>query len=183
MLNRYTIGAFNRLYYKVSGFRSKPEGKQRIHYNKFFFPLDNIRNWNRLYGRKGFVQYQFVVPTQSGHEAVKSVLEEISKFGKGSFLSVLKKFGSANDNYLSFPMEGYTLALDFKYEENLLPLLSRLDDMVVDFGGRIYLAKDSRMSESTFKKSYPKWQQFSQLRSKLGATKRFNSMQSQRLGL
>ena len=183
MLNKYTIGAFNTLYYKLSALRIKSTERQRIYYDKFFFPLDNIRNWNRLYGRKGFVQYQFVVPTQSGYEAVKAVLEEINKIGKGSFLSVLKKFGGANENYLSFPMQGYTLALDFKYEENLLPLLDRLDDMVIDFGGRVYLAKDSRMSESTFKKSYPQWQMFSELRAQLGATNKFNSMQSQRLGL
>ncbi|MDT8429786.1 MAG: FAD-binding oxidoreductase [Pseudomonadales bacterium] len=180
LLNRYSIELFNRLYYARAG---SITASQSIDYQQYFFPLDGIGHWNRLYGRKGFVQYQFVMPEDSALAGMTAVLKKINAAGKGSFLSVLKKMGPANNNLLSFPMAGYTLALDFKFEQQLLPLLDTLDAIVLDHGGRIYLAKDARMSSSTFKKSYPAWQQLDSLRERLGAKSVFNSMQSQRLGL
>ena len=111
------------------------------------------------------------------------MLQRSSAAGKGSFLSVLKKFGPGNDNILSFPVQGYTLAMDFKFENNLLPLLDELDSIVLDHGGRLYLAKDARMSEATFKRSYPRWEELAQLRAASGADRMFNSLQSRRLGL
>ena len=154
-----------------------------IHYEDFFYPLDRISNWNFIYGRDGFVQYQFVVPEASGLNTLKSILKKVSDSGLGSFLSVLKKFGPSNDNYISFPFDGYTLALDFKIHTRLFDLLDHIDKIVLSSGGRIYLSKDSRMSERTFKESYPEWEKFMEVRKAYKADKVFNSAQSIRLGL
>ena len=180
LLNRYSMRIFNRLYYKAGG---QSESSSRIHYKKYFFPLDSISNWNRLYGGRGFLQYQFVLPPETAYQGIHEVLSRITAAGKGSFLSVLKKFGEANANLLSFPTSGYTLTLDFKYEADLLPLLRQLDSIVLQHSGRLYLAKDARMSEAVFKSSYPRWQEFVALREKIGATGVFSSLQSQRLGI
>ena len=145
--------------------------------------MDQIRDWNRLYGKSGFLQYQFVIPLAAGRAGLRAILECIAHSGRGSFLAVLKTFGKQNQNYLSFPIEGYTLALDFKVDENVFPLLNRLDAMVLALGGRLYLAKDARMNESTFKGSYSKWEQFQGVRSKYHARGKFSSIQSKRLGL
>jgi FAD/FMN-containing dehydrogenase len=180
LLNRYTIQAFNTLYYhKVCDRVSN----QSVHYEPYFYPLDSLHHWNRLYGRDGFLQYQFVIPKRAGLEGMSKILKRISASKKGSFLAVLKELGRQNKNLLSFPIEGYTLALDFKWEPDLLQLLDELDQIVLEYGGRIYLTKDARMSEATFKQSYPRWEQFMQIRHKYGATEHFNSLQSKRLGL
>ena len=123
------------------------------------------------------------MPDEAALAAISLVLKHSSAAGKGSFLSVLKKFGPANANLLSFPMHGYTLAMDFKFEKNLLPLLDQLDAIVLDHGGRLYLAKDARMSEATFKRGYPRWEELANLRTASGAERMFNSLQSLRLGL
>jgi len=133
--------------------------------------------------KNGFTQYQFVIPKEAGQEGMTKIVKEIAASGKGSFLAVLKVFGKQNDNLLSFPLAGYTLALDFKIEEGLFPLLDRLDSMVLDYGGRIYLTKDVRMSERTFKQSYPRWEQFQAVREQNGTKGIFASYQSRRLGL
>ena len=114
---------------------------------------------------------------------LREVLERIANSGKGSFLAVLKIFGKANQNLLSFPIEGYTLALDFKVEPNLFGLLNELDQLVLKHGGRLYLSKDARMSEFTFKSSYPRWSEFEAIRKQYFAIGNFASHQSQRLGL
>ena len=180
LLNRYSVQAFNELYYQRI---RKSESKQRVSFESFFYPLDGIQQWNRLYGKQGFVQYQFVIPKAAGLQGMRAILERISASHRGSFLAVLKTFGAANDNLLSFPMEGYTLALDFKLEAGLLELLDELDSMVLAYGGRLYLAKDARMSEATFKQSQPNWQQFQEVRAHYGALGKFASLQSRRLGL
>lgn len=180
LLNRYSIQAFNALYYNRI---QRPESHQRVSYEGFFYPLDGISQWNRLYGREGFVQYQFVIPREAGLLGLRAILKRIADSQRGSFLAVLKAFGPHNGNLLSFPLEGYTLALDFKMEPNLLPLLDELDAMVLDHGGRLYLTKDARMSAATFKRSYPNWQQFQAVRASVGALGRFASLQSRRLGL
>ena len=180
LLNRYSIQAFNALYYNRV---LQPESHQRVSYESFFYPLDGISQWNRLYGRGGFVQYQFVIPREAGLLGLRAILKRIADSQRGSFLAVLKAFGPHNSNLLSFPLEGYTLALDFKMEPNLLPLLDELDAMVLDHGGRLYLTKDARMSAATFKRSYPNWQQFQAVRASVGALGRFASLQSRRLGL
>lgn len=180
LLNRYSVQAFNELYYQRI---RQIESQQRVSYESFFYPLDGIQQWNRLYGKQGFLQYQFVIPKAAGLEGMRAILQRIAASRRGSFLAVLKAFGAVNDNLLSFPAEGYTLALDFKYETGLLNLLSELDAMVLAYGGRLYLTKDARMSEATFKQSYPNWMQFQDVRARYGALHKFASLQSRRLGL
>lgn len=180
LLNRFSIQSFNNLmYHKVCDKVSH----QQVHYEPYFYPLDSIHHWNRLYGKRGFLQYQFVIPKRAGLEGMTKIMQRISASKKGSFLAVLKELGKQNRNLLSFPMEGYTLALDFKWEPDLLQLLDELDQIVLEYGGRIYLTKDARMSEATFKQSYPRWEKFMEIRQKYGAPSHFNSLQSKRLGL
>lgn len=179
-LNHHSIKVFNALYFhKVS---SKLKTKV-IPLESYFYPLDMIADWNRLYGNSGFVQYQFVLPKAAGVKGMRKILEVIVNSGKGSFLAVLKAFGTANENFLSFPMEGYTLALDFKISEEVFQLVKQLDSLVVDMGGRIYLTKDALMTESFFKRTYPQWENFEEVRAKYGAIGKFASSQSKRLGL
>ena len=180
LLNQHTISAFNSIYYNKS---FKAKSTKNIPYGPFFYPLDALANWNRLYGKSGFVQYQFVLPRVAGEIGLREILSLIANSGKGSFLAVLKSFGKANNNLLSFPMEGYTLALDFKIEPSLLHLLNELDRLVLEYGGRLYLTKDARMSEATFKTSYPQYLEFEVIRRKYHAIGSFASDQSQRLGL
>ena len=180
LLNRFSIQLFNTLYYNRI---TKQEVAHRVHYEPFFYPLDGIQHWNRLYGKNGFTQYQFVIPKEAGQEGMNKIVKKIAASGKGSFLAVLKVFGKQNDNLLSFPLAGYTLALDFKIEEGLFPLLDRLDAMVLDYGGRSYLTKDVHMSELTFKLSYPRWEEFQAIREQNGTKGIFASYQSRRLGL
>jgi FAD/FMN-containing dehydrogenase len=180
LLNRHSIKAFNTLYYHRIRGRSV---ERRLHYEPFFYPLDSIGGWNRMYGANGFTQYQFVVPKEAGYPAMEAILKEIVASGRGSFLAVLKAFGKQNANLLSFPVEGYTLALDFRIEKELFPLLDRLDAMVLGYGGRLYLTKDARMSAATFRQSYPAWERFQAVREAHGAMGRFSSQQSKRLGL
>jgi decaprenylphospho-beta-D-ribofuranose 2-oxidase len=180
LLNPLSIKAFNMLYY---GKVMQTEQSRRTSFETYFYPLDQMLHWNRLYGKPGFLQYQFVIPKSVGREGMRVILEEITASGQGSFLAVLKAFGTANDNLLSFPVEGYTLALDFKVTPSIFKLLDRLDKLVLQYGGRLYLAKDARMTEETFKASYPRWQEFEAVRSKYHAIGKFASLQSQRLGL
>ena len=180
LLNPLSISFFNWLYYSLAPVN--PDSKL-VHLDSFFYPLDVLGEWHRLYGKRGFLQYQFVIPMAAGLEAIAAILGRIADSQLGSFLAVLKLFGKGNRNLLSFPMEGYTLALDFKIGRNTFELLDRLDDMVVDYGGKVYLTKDSRMSEKIFKRGYPLWEDFSAIRQKYGALEVFNSHQSGRLGL
>ncbi|AZB25229.1 FAD-binding oxidoreductase [Chryseobacterium bernardetii] len=146
VLNALTVKIFNWLYYKK---QSKKEVKNFIDYETFFYPLDAINEWNKIYGKSGFIQYQMVIPKESGKEGMKRILETIANSGNGSFLAVLKLFGKNNPQaYNSFPVEGYTLALDFKVNSKLKKLVDELDSIVQEFGGRIYLTKDS-MSRSS----------------------------------
>ncbi|MGU3373700.1 FAD-binding protein [Chryseobacterium sp. M5A1_1a] len=146
VLNALTVKIFNWLYYKK---QSKKEVKSFIDYETFFYPLDAINEWNRIYGKSGFIQYQMVIPKETGKEGMKKILETIANSGNGSFLAVLKLFGKHNPQaYNSFPVEGYTLALDFKVNSKLKKLVDQLDSIVQEFGGRIYLTKDS-MSRSS----------------------------------
>lgn len=179
LLNPLTMRAFNTAYYA----RARHGSVRSASLSSFFFPLDAIDDWNRLYGRPGFVQYQFVVPRERGAAHMRLILERIARSGLGSFLAVLKEFGSGNDHLLSFPMRGYTLALDFKMRPGVIELLRALDDMVVGTGGRVYLTKDAVMREASFKAGYPRWREFESVRHRYGAIGRFASSQSRRLGL
>jgi len=179
-LNRYTMQAFNFAYYN----KCRPgTHKQVVDYNQFFYPLDAIANWNRIYGKRGFTQYQFVIPKEAGRVGMERILKRITDSGLGSFLAVLKLFGKQN-SFISFPMEGYTLALDFPISHKAMDLFKELDAMVADYGGRLYLAKDSRMNADLFKSTYPNADEFRQAISVLndGQT-RFASLQSKRIGI
>lgn len=180
LLNRHLIQAFNTLYFQRI---RKKWSTQHVHYEPFFYPLDGILHWNRLYGKNGFIQYQFVIPKAAGKEGLNTILKRIADSHRGSFLAVLKVLGKSNTNYLSFPQEGYTLALDFRMSDGLFKLLDELDTIVLDYKGRIYLTKDARMSAETFRRGYPHWENFQLIREQYGSKGRFASLQSQRLEL
>jgi FAD/FMN-containing dehydrogenase len=161
VLNGLTVRSFNELYYHV-------QIPKRVHkivsYDPFFYPLDSIYEWNRMYGRRGFLQYQFVVPFEGGRESMREIIQRIRKSGAGSFLTVLKEFGTIQSpGMLSFPRPGLTLALDFAYTgAKTLRLLEELDAIVRQYNGAIYPAKDARMSAESFQQFYPRWQEFAQ---------------------
>ncbi|MFH2060974.1 MAG: FAD-binding oxidoreductase [Pseudomonadota bacterium] len=180
VLNTLSIKAFNRLYY---GRTKKRLVRQKVNIDAFFYPLDAINNWNRIYGKNGFIQYQFILPKKSSFSGLNEMLRSISDSGRGSFLAVLKLYGPANDNYLSFPMEGYSLALDFKIEKGLFQFLDKLDEIVLSHGGRIYLAKDARVSKKIFEQGYPGIDKFRALRKEYSMDEKFNSLQSKRIGI
>lgn len=140
-LNTLSVKIFNWLYFNK---QTKKTVNNFVTYETFFYPLDVLNEWNKIYGKNGFIQYQMVIPKNKGYEGMKKILETIANSGEGSFLAVLKLFGKNNpEAYNSFPIEGYTLALDFKVTKKLLQLVSKLDDIVEEFGGRIYRTKDS----------------------------------------
>lgn len=178
-LNRYSVQAFNKLYY-WKGRRTPRE--TLVDWDSYFYPLDAILGWNKIYGRRGFAQFQCAIPLDQSRAGMRALIETISAAGAGSFLSVLKRFG-AQQSPFSFPMEGYTLSLDFPVNTQTLALMEKLDKVTLDHGGRFYLAKDSRMSRETFAKSEPRLEQFIAQRQKLQATPAFQSAQSERLGL
>lgn len=179
LMNKWSIRAFNALYYS----NAQHNQTQAVPFQPYFYPLDTLGNWNRLYGKQGFVQYQCVLPKAVGAAGIRDLLAKVVLSRTGSFLAVLKLFGAHNANHLSFPIEGYTLALDFMINEKTRVLIRELDNMIVDFGGKIYLAKDALMTETTFKSTYPRWEEFEEIRSKYGAIGKFSSTQSRRLGL
>lgn len=159
LVNKMTLKPFNYFYRKL---QESKAGSKHAHYESFFYPLDNLGDWNRMYGPRGFYQYQSVVPRHSGAYAIEEMLDEISKSGIGSFLAVLKTFGSPKSlGMLSFPKPGLTLALDFPNQgDKTLKLFDRLDAIVRKAGGRLYPAKDARMSRGMFEAGYPRLNEF-----------------------
>ena len=157
-LNRYSVQAFNAAYYKMHAAR---KGAAVVAYDSFFYPLDCIRQWNLIYGRQGFLQYQCVIP-ETNLEAFEELLDRIAHSGMGSFLGVVKQFGSAPAaGMLSFPRPGLTIALDFAMRgERTLQLMQSLDEVVLHSGGALYPAKDARMSPALFEASFPRWHSF-----------------------
>lgn len=175
-MHRRNIAAANAVYYA----RAKP-GERLVDYDRFFYPLDALRQWNRLYGRKGFVQYQCVLPLAVSAEGIAALLARVQRAGLGSFLAVLKPLGAGN-RFLSFPMSGYTLALDFPVSPKVLTLLSALDALVAEYGGRMYLAKDARM-DARMMQFYPEYAAFQEVLQRVDPMRKFASLQSQRLGV
>jgi FAD/FMN-containing dehydrogenase len=157
-LNRATIKAFNLLYYNLKAGTKKT---QIVDYDPFFYPLDAVREWNLIYGKRGLTQYQCVVP-EAESEAFQEILRVISDSGEGSFLGVIKKFGGiASPGLMSFPRPGLTLALDFPFRgDRTLRLFERLDHIVMSAHGALYPAKDACMSRSMFEASYPNLERF-----------------------
>lgn len=154
-----SVRIFNTLYYHRP---SAQRADMRWHFQQFHFPLDSVLNWNRLYGPRGFFQYQCVLPEQDGRAALTEMLQRIAKAQQGSFLSVLKKFGAMPSlGLISFPRPGVTLALDFPNRgARTLQLLDSLDEITRQAGGAVYPAKDARMSASSFQQYFPAWQEF-----------------------
>lgn len=150
------VRIFNALYYRRAALRRRQE---RVHFGPFFYPLDSIRDWNRIYGRRGFYQYQCVIPLSEAEPALSEMLRRIAAEGEGSFLAVLKRFGDVlSPGMLSFPREGFTLALDFPDRgTRTLGLLDRLDEVTVAAGGAVNPSKDARMGPETFRASFPDW--------------------------
>lgn len=159
LVNNLSLQPFNMTYFNLKKWQA---GKNISHYESFFYPLDNLLEWNRMYGPNGFFQYQSVVPRELGRDAVQAMLKEIAHSGEGSFLAVLKTFGNRQPvGMMSFPQPGVTLALDFPNKgERTLKLLTRLDAIVRVAGGRLYLAKDARMPRDLFEAGYPRLAEF-----------------------
>jgi len=178
-LNSLTVRAFNSLYYTLH----RNAARKLVDLETFFYPLDAIHHWNRLYGRRGFVQYQSALPLAGGLEGLKKVLTRLAQSRRASFLAVLKRFGKSNPGLLSFPIEGYTLALDLPVASGLIPLLRELDGLVLDYGGRIYLAKDALMTAPTFRAMYPKLEQFRAIKNRLDPQGLLSSSQARRVGI
>jgi len=178
ILNNFTVSLFNKVWFAKSK-NSLDSEFQSI--STFFYPLDGLSNWNRIYGNNGFIQYQFVVPDKSSF-LISKILDSLKKIGAPSFLTVLKRFGKANEGPLSFPIEGWTLAVDVPAKvSGLLETLNSLDKLVVNAGGRIYLAKDSRQSSNTFKKSYLRYEEWKSQKKILDPSNIFVSDLSRRL--
>lgn len=179
VMNELTIRIFNFLFYHK---QLRKEKRGLVTFDSFFFPLDFINNWNRMYGKAGFVQYQFVLPLENSKEGLKKILHEINRNGMGSFLAVLKLFGEG-DGMLSFPMRGYTLALDFPMKPGLFTFLDYLDKIVLEYGGRIYLTKDARMDKKIFWESYPNSEAFKKIVDQVNPAFKWQSLQSDRLAI
>jgi FAD/FMN-containing dehydrogenase len=162
LINGFSLRAFNTLYYHR---QLRKIVDNRVSYGPFFYPLDGIRHWNRLYGKQGFQQYQCVIPKANDRDAITAIMAEIAHSGTGSFLAVLKQCGDiVSPGLISFPLPGVSLALDFPQREANTRLFARLDDLVHEAGGRLYPAKDAHMRAEHFKRAYPAWTEVERLR-------------------
>lgn len=177
-LNRTSVRAFNELYYRMGARRAG--GSHVVSLYPYFFPLDSIGEWNRIYGKRGFLQHQCVIPERGARAVLGEILDRVARRGDASFLAVLKKLGQG-DGILSFPLPGYTLALDFPVKGDILNFLDEIDRLVVAAGGRLYLAKDARQSRATFEAGYPALQRFNAIRKSLDPAGNIRSKLSQRL--
>jgi len=165
-LNALTVSLFN------TAFFHKQIHKRAValqDYEPFFYPLDKVLRWNRMYGKRGLLQFQYVIPWEHAKEGTIAILHEVAKSGLASFLAVLKAFGDVpSPGMMSFPKPGITLALDFPIKpDKSFPLFQRLADMTLEFGGRLYPAKDAAMTAPQFQAFYPQWQHFAQYRDPL----------------
>jgi FAD/FMN-containing dehydrogenase len=177
-LNQYSVRAFNELYYRMGARRAGSHHVVSLY--PYFFPLDSIGAWNRIYGRRGFLQHQCVIPHERARAVLGDILDRVSRRGDASFLAVLKKLGEG-DGLLSFPLPGYTLALDVPLKGDILDFLDEIDRLVVAAGGRLYLAKDARQSRATFESGYPALARFNSIRKALDPDGVIRSKLSQRL--
>ena len=180
LLNKLTIRAFNEAWFRKAP-KSRTDELQSI--GAFFHPLDGVADWNRIYGPRGFLQYQFVVPDSSGH-LIRTALDRLREVGAPSFLTVLKRFGAANPAPLSFPQAGWTLAADVPAGiDGLGAALDELDELVANVGGRLYLAKDSRQSPQIFARTYPRLGEWQSVRDALDPQGVFTSDLARRLSI
>ena len=177
-INSATVACFNKLYYQRVPRRGR---ERRVDLEKFLYPLDSILEWNRIYGRNGFVQFQCVIPDEASHRGMRTLLERVSLSGRASFLAVIKTLGRAGSGYLSFPRPGVTLALDFPLTIHTRPLLDSLHDITLEHGGRVYLAKDACLTPLQFHRMYPAARDFAKLLARIDPSRRMRSDMSRRL--
>ncbi len=181
ILNPVGLRAFNALFYRLQGYKTKPFLSD---FDSFFYPLDKIGSWNRIYGKKGLIQYQCVLPEACSFEGMTRILEAISAAGAASFLAVLKRMGDSGEGMLSFPMPGFTLALDLPFRgESTLNLTQRLDELVLRYGGRINLCKDACLAPASFRGMYPKFGDWLRIKAELDPKWVLNSALARRLQL
>ena len=179
LLNPLTVKAFNEVWYRKAPVRRRNELRG---IEAFFHPLDMVADWNRVYGSRGFLQWQFAVP-DAGSEMIRTAVQRLSCTAMSSFVNVLKRFGPGNQGPMSFPMAGWTLTVDIPVMAGLDRVLDELDDQVVEAGGRVYLAKDSRVRPELLGEMYPRLGEWRDVRDKLDPDGRFRSDLSRRLGL
>ena len=178
-LYSWSVKAFNTLFYATHA-----SCRKFVDYDTYFYPLDGVLHWNRIYGRRGFVQYQALFPPETSRRALIELLERIAASRRASFLAVLKSSGPANSGMLSYLHKGHTLALDFPYTgPDLQELLGEWDQLLLKYGGRLYLAKDSLTTAEVFSAMYPRLGEFQEVRAKLDPENRFVSTQARRLGI
>jgi len=181
VLNPLSINLFNNLYYYKESRKKEPF---LCDYDSYFYPLDAIGQWNRMYGKRGFVQYQCVIPEATALEGMTALLKELTGSRRSSFLAVLKRFGAEGKGLLSFPMPGYTLALDLPIrDKTVFSLLDKLDHIVLQHGGRVYLAKDARISAESFRAMYPRYAEWLKIKQAIDPGNRFSSSLSRRLNI
>lgn len=180
LCSNYLFKILNFLFYKKNFFKVK---KEKLYFDDYFYPLDKIFNWNYLYGKKGFLQYQFCIPLSNSYDGILEILKEIQKNKNASFTSVLKLMGDQNQNTLSFPIKGYTLALDFPRDQNIFKLLDKLDEIVIKYNGRVYLTKDARLKKDSFIQMYKNYKIFYEFRKKNNLLDKICSNQSKRLDI
>ncbi|RYX84934.1 FAD-binding oxidoreductase [bacterium] len=177
-LNPMSVKAFNAIYYA-----QHTDGVQLEGMEPYFWPLDAVGGWNKIYGARGFVQYHCILPFESSREGLTKLLERISSSGRAAFLAVLKLYGPENKSPLSFPLAGHSLALDLPATEGIVEFCRELDSITVEHGGRNYLAKDSTLDAATFAQMYPRLPEFQAIKSQLDPQNRFQSSLSRRLGI
>ncbi len=177
-MNRVSISLFNALYYHRLPFGGR---ERQAPVTQFLYPLDFIEDWNRLYGKRGFYQFQCALPEAESPVGMRKLMEAISDAGTGSFLAVLKSMGKWGRGHLSFPMPGFTLALDFPAKPGVIELLDRLERITLDHGGRIYLAKDGAMKAESFAQMYPKLDEFRAVLDRIDPDRVMDSDMSRRL--
>ena len=178
-LNKYTIKLFNKIYYHFH--KNNNNFKQNL--DSFFYPLDNIKNWNNLYGKNGFTQIQILIEEKNPEKIISKVLNFFQEKEQLSFLSTIKEFGKGNNNYLSFPNKGYTLTLDLKVNNKLKKIYQEFEYLLINHRAKIYLTKDSFMSEQYFKKTYDNYNKFKEIKNKYNPSNLINSFQSRRIGI
>ncbi len=177
-LNRLTVLPLNRIMEAVQSSKAPV-----AHYEQFFYPLDAIQHWNRGYGKRGFIQYQFVIPTENAVYNITKILSRIANSQCIPFLNVLKKFGNSDQGMLAFPMEGYTFAIDFPVTKHLPAFIAALDQMIMEMNGRVYLGKDAMLDAATFKAMYPHYKEWLTVKEKYDPHNLFSSNISRRLEL
>lgn len=175
-LSALSVKAFNEIYYRAHG-----DGQSLVNFESFFWPLDAVGGWNKIYGARGFVQYQCVLPREHSLEGFTQILQKISSSGRAAFLGVLKVHGAQNAAPLSFALEGHSLALDLPNAAGTVEFCRELDEITMEFGGRVYLAKDATTTPENLRRMYPRLEEFEKIKAQIDPRCRFQSSLSRRL--